>query len=77
MGDEKVRSRLAWPLEASGRRSWRLGSGAVEKRPSAGPYKPLASQIYGTLRLLAEDREKPSATPVFLNNLRLRRADQE
>jgi len=35
----------------------------------------LASQIYGTLRLLAEDRENTSATPVFLNNHRLRRAD--
>jgi hypothetical protein len=43
--------------------------------PQRGPYKPLASQIYGTLRLLAEDRENTSATPVFLNNHRLRRAD--
>jgi hypothetical protein len=34
-------------------------------------------QIYRTLRLLAEDRENASATPVFLNNLRLRRANQE
>jgi hypothetical protein len=66
--------------EAEAARPLKLPNGllAAWLRSSGGTILSAARiQIYGTLRLLAEDRENTSATPVFLNNLRLRRADQE